>query len=170
MDWAGRTHGGYLMVALGIWVCCTSRVQRCYDFHEKKCPEALTDRVPAPSRPRPPLLAPRPCVVCAPFLVSVGPQSCPLQRVSLTPLPAAAMSACFAAASMPLFCRLWATHRRKCQRGLNTSGVCTASPEALQLALRQHLGQFDYARHVRREVRPGKRILVETTERRRGDM
>ena len=28
MDWAGHTHGGYLMVALGIWVCCTSRVQR----------------------------------------------------------------------------------------------------------------------------------------------
>ena len=50
------------------------------------------------------------------------------------------------------------------------SPVFSDSPEPLQLRLRQHLGQFDYARHVRREDIPDETALVETAERRSGDM
>ena len=64
----------------------------------------------------------------------------------------------------------------KCSSGAEHFWVCTAqvfsdSPEALQLRLRQHLGQFDYARHVRVDMSlRGETVLVETAERRSGDM
>ena len=51
-------------------------------------------------------------------------------------------------------------HVTSFQGGLNTSGRCDVdgSPEALQLGLRQHLSQFDHARHVPRVGRPGKLV------------
>ena len=52
--------------------------------------------------------------------------------------------------------------RASVHRGLNTSGRCDVdgSPEALQLGLRQHLSQFDHARHV--VTVSGQVVFIET--------
>ena len=54
--------------------------------------------------------------------------------------------------------------------GLTLLGRCDVdgSPEALQLGLRQHLSQFDHARHVF-AVTSGQVVAVEAAERRRDD-
>ena len=51
---------------------------------------------------------------------------------------------------------------RSVHGGMNTSGRCGVDgpPEALQLGLRQHLSQFDHARHVVAVI--GQVVVVET--------